>query len=150
MELNSWKNKTDEHNKLELKEGMVVELRYHEKYLLRKVEGELILSGRDNWMEYRYNDDLTEKRDSFSNKHKKSQFDIMKVYESSAYTIEDLFDDDYLTRIWERKEQKKERKDPKKMTVAEISNALGAEVEVVDSLDISIEVSDHEDGYDCR
>lgn len=143
MELNSWKNKTDEHNKLELKEGMVVELRYHEKYLLREVEGELILSGRDNWMEYRYNDDLTEKRDSLSNKHKKSQFDIMKVYESSAYTIEDLFDDDYLTCIWERK-------DPKKMTVAEISNALGAEVEVVDSLDISIEVSDHEDGYDCR
>ena len=143
MELNSWKNKTDEHNKLELKEGMVVELRYHEKYLLREVEGELILSGRDNWMEYRYNDDLTEKRDSLSNKYKKSQFDIMKVYESSAYTIEDLFDDDYLTCIWERK-------DPKKMTVAEISNALGAEVEVVDSLDISIEVSDHEDGYDCR
>lgn len=111
MALNSWKNKTDEHNKLKLKEGMIVELRNNDRHLLREVEGGFILSGHSSWLIYTYNDALTDLD---------CEFDIMKVYESNAY-MDDLFNDDYLTCIWERKEQKKERKKPKETTVAEIS-----------------------------
>ena len=57
---------------------------------------------------------------------KHGDYDIMKIYESKAYVLEDLFDNNYLECIWERKE-------PKKMTLAQISEALGYEVEVIDN-----------------
>ena len=77
---------------MELKEGMIVECRNGNRYLLRKVRGELLLSSNTG----------------------------------KAYVLEDLFDNKYLTCIWERKE-------PKKMTLAQISEALGYEVEVIDN-----------------
>ena len=51
----------------------------------------------------------------------------MKIYESKASMLKNLFDNKCLTCIWERK------KDPKKMTLAQISEALGYEVEVIDN-----------------
>ena len=77
---------------MELKEGMIVECRNGNRYLLRNVRVELLLSSNTG----------------------------------KAYVLEDLFDNKYLTCIWERKE-------PKKMTLAQISEALGYEVEVIDN-----------------
>ena len=53
-------------------------------------------------------------------------FDVMKIYTSKAFILNNLFNDNYLECIWERKE-------PKKMTLAQISEALGYEVEVIDN-----------------
>ena len=50
----------------------------------------------------------------------------MKIYTSNALILNNLFNDNYLECIWERKE-------PKKMTLAQISEALGYEVEVIDN-----------------
>lgn len=113
-----------EDNKMELKEGMIVECRNGNKYLLRNVRGELLLSANEGWNEYTYDNnfvDIGEDAKAFN-----GDYDIMKIYESKAYVLEDLFNNNYLTCIWERKE-------PKKMTLAQISEALGYEVEVIDN-----------------
>ena len=107
-------------DKVELKEGMVVELKNGNRYLIREVSGELILSGNKGWLRYTYNRDLTEVDSDSQN----GAFDIAKVYRSTAHIMENLFDDNYLTCIWRRE-------NPKKMTLAEISEALGYEVELV-------------------
>ena len=60
----------------------------------------------------------------------------MKIYESNACVLGNLFNNDYLECIWERKE-------PKKMTLAQISEALGYEVEVIDKMsDYKFKVGD--------
>lgn len=111
-----------EDNKMELKEGMIVEYRNGNRYLLRRNlnESTLIFSKIDRWFATTYDEELNE------NKYHNEDLDIMKVYESKAYVLNSLFDDDYLECIWERKE-------PKKMTLAQISEALGYEVEVIDN-----------------
>lgn len=98
-----------EDNKMELKEGMIVECRNGDRYLLRNVRDELILSANKGWNEYTYDNnfiDIDEYAKEFN-----GDYDIMKIYESKAYVLEDLFNNNYLTCIWERKE-------PKKMTLA--------------------------------
>ena len=113
-----------EDNKMELKEGMIIECRNGDRYLLRNVRGDLILSANKGWAECVYDNnfiDIAEDAKAFN-----GDYDIMKIYESKAYVLEDLFDDNYLECIWERKE-------PKKMTLAQISEALGYEVEVIDN-----------------
>ena len=113
-----------EDNKMELKEGMIVECRNGDRYLLRRVDGELILSANETWLEYTYDNnfiDINEDAKEFN-----GDFDIIKIYESKTSFLKDLFKDNYLTCIWERKE-------PKKMTLAQISEALGYEVEVIDN-----------------
>ena len=114
----------NEDNKMELKEGMIIECRNGDRYLLRNVRGDLILSANQGWAEYVYDNnfiDIGEDAKAFN-----GDYDIMKIYESKAYVLEDLFDNNYLDCIWERKE-------PKKMTLAQISEALGYEVEVIDN-----------------
>ena len=109
---------------MELKEGMIIECRNGDRYLLRNVRGDLILSANQGWAECVYDNnfiDIAEDAKAFN-----GDYDIMKIYESKAYVLEDLFDDNYLECIWERKE-------PKKMTLAQISEALGYEVEVIDN-----------------
>ena len=109
---------------MELKEGMIVECRNGDRYLLRNVRGDLILSANKGWVEYVYDNnfiDICEDAKAFN-----GDYDIMKIYESKAYVLEDLFDNNCLTCIWERKE-------PKKMTLEQISKALGYEVEVSDN-----------------
>ena len=114
----------NEDNKMELKEGMIIECRNGNRYLLRNVRGGLILSANQGWEECVYDNnfiDIAEDAKAFN-----GGYDIMKIYESKAYVLEDLFDNNYLECIWERKE-------PKKMTLAQISEALGYEVEVIDN-----------------
>ena len=115
---------------MELKEGMIIECRNGRRYLLRKVDDNLIGSNNTGYIGIDYDKDLNE------NKYCQEDFDIMKIYESKAYVLEDLFDDNYLECIWERKE-------PKKMTLAQISEALGYEVEVIDKMsDYKFKVGD--------
>ena len=109
---------------MELKEGMIVECRNGDRYLLRNVRGDLILSANKGWVEYVYDNnfiDIGKDAKAFN-----GDYDIMKIYESKAYVLEGLFDNNYLTCIWERKE-------PKKMTLEQISKVLGYEVEIIDN-----------------
>lgn len=109
-----------EDNKMELKEGMIIECRNGERYLLRKVFNKLFASSNSGYMTLDYDEELNE------NKYFDKNFDVMKVYTSKALMLDSLFNDNYLECIWERKE-------PKKMTLAQISKALGYEVEVIDN-----------------
>lgn len=105
---------------MELKEGMIIECRNGDRYLLRTACGELIASSNDEYIGLDYDEKLNE------NQYFDKNFDVMKVYTSKAFILNSLFDDDYLECIWERKGHKK-------MTLAQISEALGYEVEVVDN-----------------
>lgn len=109
-----------EDNKMELKEGMIIECRNGNRYLLRKVGDVLIGSNFDGWIKATYDENLCE-----SYYHDET-FDIMKIYKSKVYVLENLFNNNYLICIWERKVLKK-------MTLAQISEALGYEVEVIDN-----------------
>ena len=109
-----------EDNKMELKEGMIIECRNGERYLLRTACGELVASSNNEYMSLDYDEELNE------NKYFNKDFDVMKIYTSNALILNNLFNDNYLECIWERKE-------PKKMTLAQISEALGYEVEVIDN-----------------
>lgn len=112
--------KIEEDNKMELKEGMIIECRNRIRYLLRQVNGELIGSNNTGHIDLRYNEELNE------NKYFDEDYDIMKIYISNAFILSKVFDDGYLECIWKRKQ-------PKKMTLAQISKALGYEVEVIDN-----------------
>lgn len=105
---------------MELKEGMIIECRNGNRYFFREHRGKLIGSNFNEWIELSYDEELN------ANEYFYEEYDIMKIYESKAYVLSNLFDNDYLTCIWERKE-------PKKMTLEQISEALGYEVEVVDN-----------------
>ena len=109
-----------EDNKMELKEGMIIECRNGERYLLRTACEELVASSNNKYMSVDYDEELNE------NRYFDKNFDVMKIYTSNALILNNLFNDTYLECIWERKE-------PKKMTLAQISEALGYEVEVIDN-----------------
>ena len=115
---------------MELKEGMIIECRNGDRYLLRTACSELVASSNDKYISLNYDEELNE------NKYFNKDFDIMKIYESNACVLGNLFNNDYLECIWERKE-------PKKMTLAQISEALGYEVEVIDKMsDYKFKVGD--------
>ena len=115
---------------MELKEDMIIECRNGHRYLLRKVDDNLIGSNNTGYIDIDYDKDLNE------NKYCQEDFDIMKIYKSNACVLGNLFNNDYLECIWERKE-------PKKMTLAQISEALGYEVEVIDKMsDYKFKVGD--------
>ena len=93
----------------DLKNGMVVEFRDKSRGL---VHNKLILDREEFLFISNLNDDLTNVLDI---KH----LDIMKIFNSNASSLENLFDDDKLELIWERKEQPKlSEKDKKKIKVA--------------------------------
>ena len=110
-----------EDNKMELKEGMIIECRNGNRYLLRRVDDVLIGSNFDEWIKATYDENLCE------NYFHDKTFDVMKIYMSKSTQLKNLFDNKYLTCIWKRK------KEPKKMTLAQISEELGYEVEVIDN-----------------
>ena len=109
-----------EDNKMELKEGMIIECRNGNRYLLRRVDDVFIGSNFDEWIKATYDENLCE------NYFHDKTFDVMKIYMSKSTQLKNLFDNNYITCIWERKE-------PKKMTLEQISKALGYEVEVIDN-----------------
>ena len=95
--------------KEDLKNGMVVEFRdksrglVHNKRIIDKEEFVFISN---------LNDDLT-------NASSFKDLDIMKIFDSNASTLGDLFADNRLELIWERKEQPKlSEKDKKKIKIA--------------------------------
>ena len=95
--------------KEDLKNGMVVEFRDKSRGL---VHNERILDREEFLFISNLNDDLTNVLDI---KH----LDIMKIFNSNASSLENLFDDDKLELIWERKEEPiLSEKDKKKIKVA--------------------------------
>ena len=85
--------------KADLKDGMVVETdeSYDTRYLVH--DDKLIQDGC--YIELTdYNVDLTYKKCS-------TDYNIKKVYKSTARYLEDLFDNEYLDLLWERKEEPK-------------------------------------------
>ena len=105
----------------ELKEGMIIECRNGDRYLLRTACGKLVASSNDKYLNLDYYDEELNENLYFD-----KDFDVMKIYTSKAFILNSLFNDNYLECIWERKEHKK-------MTLAQISEALGYEVEVIDN-----------------
>ena len=105
----------------ELKYGMVVKDRENRMYLVTKdIDDNLFFMNSHLWDELcNFNEDLTNKE--FSN------LDIIEIYvpKSKKFSFNNLFNLENLDLVWKRKE-------PKKMTLKEISEALGYDVEVVD------------------
>lgn len=95
-----------------LTERRVVELRNGERYL---VVGNLLMGISDYFIKDDFTNDLTNRG--------LRKFDIVRIYEDIS-RIETLHNKD-LDIIWERK--------PKKMTKEEIEEALGYEIEIVES-----------------
>ena len=95
--------------KEDLKNGMVVEFRDKSRGL---VHNERIVSIEDYLFISNLNDDLTSGVGI-------EEIDIMKIFNSKPITLGDLFADNRLELIWERKEQPKlSEKDKKKIKVA--------------------------------
>ena len=95
--------------KEDLKNGMVVEFRDKSRGL---VHNERIVSIEDYLFISNLNDDLTSGVGI-------EEIDIMKIFNSKPITLGDLFADNRLELIWERKEQPKlSEKDKKKIKIA--------------------------------
>ena len=102
--------------KADLKDGMVVEIRNGKRFLVLNDK----LIGKDSWISIEYIlDDLSHNNESLTIDK------VYAVYATSAYLIEEFFNDKYLTLLWERNKKKK------KMTVEEIEKELGYKVEIV-------------------
>ena len=109
IEYSTLKEKMKTMTKSDLKNGMVVEFRDESRGL---VHNERIISMEDYLLISKLNDDLT-------NKIGIEEIDIMKIFHSKPITLGDLFADNRLELIWERKEQPKlSEKDKKKIKVA--------------------------------
>lgn len=110
----------------ELHSGMIVETRKKDLlFVTESYEEEIFLMGNDKFDELRYYDD------NLINTEDKS-LDIIAIYKPLK-GLEKMALNGFLnkskigmTLIWERKE-------PKKMTLAQISEALGYEVEIIDN-----------------
>ena len=80
---------------------MIVETREGKRYLVHN--NKLLHSDGDNYMAIDgwtgFDDDL---KDVFS---KSNKYDIMRVYNSRAIILNSIFDDNYLTLLWEREEK---------------------------------------------
>lgn len=108
--------------KANLKPGMVVEYRNGGRRLFMNDT----FMGFDGWMPVDdYSNDLVETRCG------DYDLDIVKVYTTNAKMLDRAFKDDYLTLIWERKEEEI----VKEMSVEEIEKELGYKVKVVNKED---------------
>lgn len=117
----------------DLKTGMRIILRDGQEYIVLKnvitpctseKEVDMYICTDGGWMSsISYNDDLTAKNREYK------KFDIIKVYaqNNGEYIDARVLDKNalvYMDKIWERKEKKK-------MTVSEICEELGYDVEIV-------------------
>ena len=103
----------------ELKEGMIIEIadKQDPLWYVRRVNGVLIATNDEQWFDLDYYDDnLMDKK--FPN------FNIVRIYESNSYTLNNLFSKENLVLIWERKEEVEE------MTLEEICKALGKKIKI--------------------
>lgn len=99
-----------------LKDGMVVECANGNRYL---VLGDKIIADNECLHIEHYNHSLE------WTKCNPKKWTINKVYKSNAYYMSEIFYDEFLTLIWERKEE------PVEMTIEEICAALGKEIKIV-------------------
>lgn len=87
--------------KNDIKIGMVVETRDGDFYLIKEREGDIILAGKDTWSSLStYSDEL-----KWCLNGKEHLLDIVKIYKCDAYSIDTLFDKEYLTLLWERQRE---------------------------------------------
>lgn len=82
--------------KSDLKEGMIVEIRDGDRFVVRYVNDEVCLSGKAYWL------DLTNGYTSDLKYYSDSSLDIVKVYSSHSYVLRSLFEDNELNVIWSR------------------------------------------------
>lgn len=83
--------------KSDLKNGMIVETRDGDRYVVRSINDEMCLSGNTHWLDLTngYTGDLKCCDDS--------DLDIVKVYKSKSYILgSSLFEDNKLILIWKR------------------------------------------------
>lgn len=112
-----WSDFTTEFTKADLKDGMVVE---YTNGWRRMVLGQNLIGDKLYVPLCTYTDDLREEHEPV--------YTINKVYKSHACFLGEIREDDFLTLIWERKEEKPE---PEEMTLAEVCKALGKEIKIV-------------------
>lgn len=102
----------------DIKDGMVIELRNSRRYV--KINSRLInKNGWNNFYDYSV--------DTLSIDEHDISFDIMAVYEvdiKNVSCLDDILNKENLIPIWERKE-------PKKMTLKEVCDELGYDVEII-------------------
>lgn len=113
---------SDSFTKSDLKDGMVIEHRDGDRYI---VLGDFALSEEGNWRLKDYFEDLKWDGNSY--------MDIVKIYKvntSQYMDFTDVFNDNYLRLIWERKEEKKEPK-----------YKVGDRVKIKDDLSGNFEIS---------
>lgn len=114
-----WSDFTTEFTKADLKDGMIVELVNGKRYL---VLNEKMIS-RDGCFRFeQFNNDLELKG------YEAEGWDVDKIYKTCGNLLYNIFDDEFLTLIWEREEEKPE---PVEMTIEEICKALGKEIKIV-------------------
>jgi hypothetical protein len=102
--------------KANLESGMIVECRSGERFLVLR---DKLLNNRRWRAIENYTSELKE------NVNYIYRYDIMKVYDTIGVTsLEDVFHDDNLILIWERKEVEE-------MTLAEVCKLLGKEIKIV-------------------
>lgn len=109
----------EDNGTFKLKEGMIIEIddKQDPFWYIRKVKGELIATNDKEWFYLKcYNDKLMNEMIPSLN--------IVKVYESNSYTLNNLFSKENLVLIWERKEKVEE------MTLEEICKALGKKIKI--------------------
>ena len=114
IEYSTLKEKKDIMTKSDLKNGMVVELQNKGMYLVhngmllnQKGTGHMSLYCKRGYYGEEYNEDLTRPNDS--------NWDIIRVYESNACNLRDMFAKDSLELIWEREEKSKLSKEDKQI-----------------------------------
>ena len=108
-----WSDFTTEFTKADLKDGMVVEFKNGQK---RLVLGDKLIGSNAYTYVSNFKENLVS--DIYN-------LTINKVYKPTAQFLRDIFEDNCLTLIWERKEE------PVEMTLAEVCKALGKEIKIV-------------------
>lgn len=99
--------------------GSIVECRYGAKYIY--LNGLFLNSGGVTRMD---DDGLDDFSDDLIYLGENVCFDIMRIYKSESKKLDDLFNPEYLTPVWERKE-------PREMTIKEVEKELGYPVKIV-------------------
>lgn len=99
------KNKTM--TKSDLQNGMVVELRNKDRFLVHNGMiineiGYLEIDSDGYYNDFMFNENLTCKT-------KNESYDIVRIYKSKALSIAFIFDNEYLELIWEREEEKNKK-----------------------------------------
>lgn len=99
--------------------GSIVECRYGTKYIY--LNGLFLSSNGEARMDDGGLDDFS---DDLIYLGENEYFDIMRIYKSESKKLDDLFNPEYLTPVWERKE-------PREMTIKEVEKELGYPVKIV-------------------